>query len=228
MENSSGKIDETEFLRREQERNPRPGAKDAWRSRPARKDNRARNRDRSTASRLLAVGRAKPKLARDALRDRRQARNLPARPSPSGRRRPLAAAIRGAPDRGKMLRHAPAKNAKTRIGCACCMCVMPGMGTPMCAFGLIRRAPRSSRATAARVSPTASITNMPKIGGDKFVAAAAGVQLESERAEIFDQRHFDKMMHVFGGRSVEPRGIARGALGNLVERRLACRAFPRR
>ena len=37
-----------------------------------------------------------------------------------------------------------------------------------------------------------------KIGCDKFVAAAAGVQIPAERAEFFDERFFDEMMHVFG------------------------------
>ena len=46
-----------------------------------------------------------------------------------------------------------------------------------------------------------------KFGGDHFVAAAAGVQLRAERAELFNQRGFDEMMNVFGLRSIEPRGI---------------------
>ncbi len=46
-----------------------------------------------------------------------------------------------------------------------------------------------------------------KIGRDKFVAAAAGVQLPSERAEFMDQCAFNEMMDVFSGRAVEKRWI---------------------
>ncbi len=46
-----------------------------------------------------------------------------------------------------------------------------------------------------------------KIGRDKFVAAAAGVQLPSERAEFMDQCAFDEMVNVFSGRAVEKRWI---------------------
>ena len=36
-----------------------------------------------------------------------------------------------------------------------------------------------------------------ELGGDHFIAAAAGVQLGAERAEFFDQRRFNEVMDVF-------------------------------
>ena len=98
------------------------------------------------------------------------------------------------------------------------MCVMPGMGIPSTRSACPTSAP-IKRATAARVSPRGFLHEHAEIGGDQLIAAAAGVQFEAERPEIFDQRRFDEMVHVFGGRGVQPRGIARCALGDLVERR---------
>ena len=54
-----------------------------------------------------------------------------------------------------------------------------------------------------------------EIGGDEFVAAAARVQLVAERAEIFDKRGLDEMVHVLGGRSrraMQDRSRARSAI----------------
>ena len=59
-----------------------------------------------------------------------------------------------------------------------------------------------------------------EIGGHKFVAAAAGMQLPPERAKFLDQRFFDEVVHVFrvGPQRFEPSGIRLGPLGNLLER----------
>ena len=99
------------------------------------------------------------------------------------------------------------------------MCVMPGMGMPRRVFGLVRPARAIKRATAARISPRGLLHEHAEIGGDQFVAAAARVQLVAERPEIFDQRRLDEMVHVFGRRTVQPRGFACRALGDFVERR---------
>jgi hypothetical protein len=37
-----------------------------------------------------------------------------------------------------------------------------------------------------------------QVGGDLLVAAAAGVELEAERADALDQRQLDEVMNVFG------------------------------
>src|SRR5580658_1348887 len=57
-----------------------------------------------------------------------------------------------------------------------------------------------------------------KLGRDHFVAAAAGVKLCAERAQLFNQRGFGEVVHVFGGRSVEPRWVGFGAGFDFVER----------
>src|SRR5205807_10554983 len=58
-----------------------------------------------------------------------------------------------------------------------------------------------------------------EIGGDKLVAAAAGVQFPAERPEFFDQRFFDEVVDVFGvgPERIDPCGIGFGAIGNFVE-----------
>jgi len=57
-----------------------------------------------------------------------------------------------------------------------------------------------------------------KIGGHQFVAAARRVQLETQRAQPFDQGQLDEMMNVLGRRGVNPSRFSRGTLGNGVER----------
>ena len=57
-----------------------------------------------------------------------------------------------------------------------------------------------------------------EVSGDEFVAAAARVQLVAERAEIFDERGLDEMVHIFSGRSAQPRVIVLRAVGDFVER----------
>ncbi len=52
----------------------------------------------------------------------------------------------------------------------------------------------------ARISACGIDDEEPKIGGDKFVAAAAGVEFPADRAEKLDERFFDEVVHIFGGR----------------------------
>ena len=73
----------------------------------------------------------------------------------------------------------------------------------------LRQRRRESRATsAARISASGLDDEEAKIGGDKFVAAAAGVEFPAERAELLDQSFFDEMVHIFGGGRGQPGGIA--------------------
>ena len=61
----------------------------------------------------------------------------------------------------------------------------------------------------------------PQVGGDLFVAAAAGVQLEAERADALGELELDEVMNVFGGRVIAHEGLAgfRGVIGgDRVER----------
>ena len=57
-----------------------------------------------------------------------------------------------------------------------------------------------------------------KLGGDHFVAAAAGVQLCAERAQLFDERGFGEMVNVFGFEVIEPRRIGLRAPLDFIER----------
>src|SRR5207302_7326396 len=58
-----------------------------------------------------------------------------------------------------------------------------------------------------------------KIGGDEFVAAAAGVEFPAEGAEFFDESFFDEMVDVFGVGAgfFEPGGIVFCAIFDFVE-----------
>ena len=47
-----------------------------------------------------------------------------------------------------------------------------------------------------------------QVGGDLLVAAAAGVELEAERADALDEFEFDEVMDVFGGGVVAHLGLA--------------------
>ncbi len=70
-----------------------------------------------------------------------------------------------------------------------------------------------------------------QIGGDLLVAAAAGVQLEAERADALDECKFDEVMNVFGGRVIAHQRLAGfgGVVGgNRVERVADGCAFIRR
>ena len=44
----------------------------------------------------------------------------------------------------------------------------------------------------------------PKIRGDEFVAAAAGVQFSPERPELFDQRVLYELMDILRRRGIQP------------------------
>ena len=57
-----------------------------------------------------------------------------------------------------------------------------------------------------------------KLGRDHFVAAAAGVKLRAERAELFDERALDKMVNVLGFGVIEPGGVRLRAELDIVER----------
>src|SRR4029077_10646726 len=57
-----------------------------------------------------------------------------------------------------------------------------------------------------------------EFGGHHFVAAAAGVQLGAQVAELFDQRGFHEMVNVFGFRVVKPGRLGLRAALELVER----------
>src|SRR5580658_1042924 len=59
-----------------------------------------------------------------------------------------------------------------------------------------------------------------KVGGDEFVAAAAGVEFPAERAELFNQGFFYEVVDVFGGSAegVDPSGVVLRAGGNFIER----------
>ena len=57
-----------------------------------------------------------------------------------------------------------------------------------------------------------------KFGRNHFVAAAAGVELGAERAELFDQRRFGEMVDVFGPRGIEPGGVGLRARFDFIER----------
>src|SRR5580658_666801 len=60
-----------------------------------------------------------------------------------------------------------------------------------------------------------------KIRGDEFVAAAAGVEFPTERAEFFDEGFLDEMVDVFGvgAERIDPRGVRSRMLGNPIQRR---------
>ena len=77
---------------------------------------------------------------------------------------------------------------------------------------------RQPRRVASRLARRI-LYEQAEIGSHQLVAAARGVQLESQRAQPLNKRHFDEVMHVFGRRSVEPCRLSRGFAGNLVERR---------
>ena len=89
------------------------------------------------------------------------------------------------------------------------MCVMPGIGIPQIRFRLRRRATRSSarrlRAFPARLPSQTCGNSVATIS----LRLRPVCSLAPKRPEIFDQRRFDEMMHVFRRRSVEPRRIAR-------------------
>ena len=53
-----------------------------------------------------------------------------------------------------------------------------------------------------------------QVGGDLLVAAAAGVELEAERADALNEFKFDEVMNVFGGCVVAHLGLAR--IGGVV------------
>jgi len=89
---------------------------------------------------------------------------------------------------GECLRMSHQENARAEIGWACCMCVMPAMGTFRLAFACIRK-PFSKASRLLRISAAASMTNRRKISGDKFVAAPAGVQFSSRAAQVPQQEH---------------------------------------
>ena len=57
-----------------------------------------------------------------------------------------------------------------------------------------------------------------EFGGHHFVAAAAGVQLRAQGAELLDERGFDEMVNIFGFRIVKPGGLGFSATLKLVER----------
>ena len=46
-----------------------------------------------------------------------------------------------------------------------------------------------------------------QVGGDLLVAAAAGVELEAERADLLNQFQFDEVMNVFGGCMIAHHGL---------------------
>ena len=93
------------------------------------------------------------------------------------------------------------------------------MGTSRLAFACVNRAssnwPRIA-SVAAR-----SDHEEAKIGGDELVAAPPGVKLPAEPSELGDKRFFYKMMDVFrrGAESIDPRGLAFGALRDIVQSR---------
>ena len=47
-----------------------------------------------------------------------------------------------------------------------------------------------------------------QVGGDLLVAAAAGVEFETERADALNECQFDEVMNVFGGRVIAHLGLA--------------------
>ena len=63
---------------------------------------------------------------------------------------------------------------------------MPAMGIFRLAFGLPGEGANQSDADAVRISASGVDDEQPKIGGDQFVAAAAGVELPAQRAELLD------------------------------------------
>jgi hypothetical protein len=60
-----------------------------------------------------------------------------------------------------------------------------------------------------------------EIRGDELVAAAAGVELPTERAEFLDKRFFNEMMDIFGSGTglVDPSRVVFGAFGDFIEPR---------
>ncbi len=69
-----------------------------------------------------------------------------------------------------------------------------------------------------------------KIGGDLLVAAAAGVELEAERADALDQLQLDEVMNVFGGWMIADERLAGFRCvvgGDGVERVPRCSAVSR-
>ena len=149
--------------------------------------------------REIAVARGVQAIGRGAARNPVRApwpRDRRASAQPASAPEPIGQASAVGRSRGEALRSrknasaCASRKCENRIGCACCMCVMPGMGTPRYAFGLTRPARQSARATAARVSRAASFTNMRKSVATSSLRLRAGVQLVAERAEPFDQRQF--------------------------------------
>jgi hypothetical protein len=68
----------------------------------------------------------------------------------------------------------------------------------------------------------------PQIGRDLFIAAAPGVQLESQRTDPLHHRQLDVMVDVFGGRMIAHRRfprVRRVVRSNRVQRRPQLRCF---
>jgi hypothetical protein len=73
---------------------------------------------------------------------------------------------------------------------------------------------------SASSSPTGLDDEKTELGRHQIIAAAARVQLPSERAEFLDERLFYEVMDVFGGgpELIDPRGLAFRALRDFLER----------
>ena len=93
--------------------------------------------------------------------DRWQRNSRLERPNPWGMRRRKPRRFARAPDRGKRLRACAIRKCDSRIGWACCMCVMPAMGVFRLALACPAKA-RISASSASRISPAASMTNRRK------------------------------------------------------------------
>ena len=72
-----------------------------------------------------------------------------------------------------------------------------GHRNPEHAFGLPDQRGNQSRHCRARLLRSL-FHEHAEVGGHQLIAAAAGVQLVAQRPEVFDQRGFDEMVHVFG------------------------------
>src|SRR6266404_1071341 len=94
------------------------------------------------------------------------------------------------------------RKCESRIGWACCMCVMPAIGKPRFSFACRR----NELSSAERAFWTR--------------AAAAGMQFPAERSEFFDESFFDEVVHIFGisSEAFQPCNVRFRALGNFVER----------
>ncbi len=86
-------------------------------------------------------------------------------------------------------------------GVTCGTCLLDQRAGPVCktASGLLNAVPDVEA----------------QVGGDLLVAAAAGVQLEAQRANALKQIQLDKMMNVFGGCMIAHRSLA--GFGGVVD-----------